>query len=160
MATMWKPKSLGKVIAEREFVLKRKGRRVGKIRVRFGAPVRNPRSATHDPWWCPVEMTGRDLTCVAGIDSLQALVLALHFAVEHLPIHARMADTQVEWLDQKEKLIFARAFVSSGLEGALLNLLLGTFRAVALLSDRPASIRREGARVQRSLRVIAKELGL
>jgi hypothetical protein len=64
---MWKPKTLGKVIAERDFVLKRKGRRVGKIRVSFGSPVRGPRRSPRDPWWCPVQMTGHGLThpCVA-----------------------------------------------------------------------------------------------
>ena len=139
---MWKPETLGEVVAGREFALKRKGRRVGKVRVRFGRPVRAPRRGARDPWWCPVEMTGRGLTCIAGEDSLQALVLALHFAAERLPIDAMEANGRVEWLGQKEKLIFARAFVASGLEGAILNLIVGMFRAVALLSDRPASIRR------------------
>ena len=157
---MWKPKTLGNVIAERDFVLKRKGRRVGKIRVRFGSPVRGPRPSPRDPWWCPVQMTGRGLTCIAGEDSLQALVLALHFAAERSPIDAMEAGTRVEWLGQKEKLIFARAFVASGLEGAILILIGGIFRAVALLSDRPASVRREAARLRRSLRAIAGEVGL
>ena len=157
---MWKPKTLGEVVAERDFVLKRKGRRSAKVRVRFGKPVRARHPHPRDPWWCPIEMTGRGLTCVAGIDSLQALVLALHFAAERLPIQAAQADGKLEWLEQKEKLIFARAFVTSGLEGAIAHLLGGIYRAVALLSDRPASVRREGTRLKRSLRAVAKEVGL
>lgn len=104
-------------------------------------------------------MTGRGLTCVAGEDSLQSLVLALHFAAERLPIDASERNGRVEWLGQTEKLIFARAFVTAGLEGAILSLIGGIFRSVAL-SDRPAAVRREGERVKQSLRALAKEVGL
>ncbi len=52
---MWKPNTLGEVVAERDLVLKRKGRRSAKVRVRFGRPVRAPRPHPCDPWWCPIE---------------------------------------------------------------------------------------------------------
>lgn len=157
---MWKPKKLGEVVAEREFVLRREGRRVRKVRVRFGRPVRMARPDPGDPWWCPVEMTGARPSVRSWRGLAAGTCSCPAFRGGAPPLDAAEANGKLEWLDRKEKLIFARAFVATDLEGALLNLLGGIFRAVALLSDRPASVRRAGARLERSLRALAKEVGL
>lgn len=136
--SVWRPTRLGRVIAARELRLLRPRRRASSVAVRFGQPVRSPRPRRGDPWWCPVEVTGlgkRRLTPIAGEDSLQALVLALEFVTNVLPIEARRAGGHLEWLGERERLVFANT-LSLGLAGrALQQLVEGLMAAVDALED-------------------------
>jgi hypothetical protein len=135
---MWRPRRLGKAVAERRFRLVGPRRRAAIVTVRFGRPVRSPRPERGDPWWCPVEIEGLGKTRVnpiAGEDSLQALVLALEFVTQLLPLEAARAGTQIEWLGERERLVFANT-LSSGLAArALQNLVDGLAAVVNLLED-------------------------
>lgn len=96
---LWKPKSIGDVIAEREVTLTRPSGRKARLRVRFGRPVRRDKASADDPWWCPVEVNGAGLDSfrpVAGSDSLQALVLALELVAEVLPHEIQRAGLKIE----------------------------------------------------------------
>lgn len=110
---MWRPRRLGRVIAERKLRLVRPRRPHGVVIVRFGQPVRTPSPRPGDPWWCPVEITGlgkRSLRPIAGEDSLQALVLAFEFVTNILPVEAERAYGRLDWLGERERLVFANAF--------------------------------------------------
>ena len=135
---MWRPRRLGKAIAERRLRLVRPRRRAAIVTVRFGRPVRSPRPERGDPWWCPVEIEGlgkRRLNPIAGEDSLQALVLALEFVTQLLPLEAERAGAQIEWLGERERLVFANT-LSSGLAArALQNMVDGLAAVVNLLED-------------------------
>ena len=135
---MWRPHRLGKAVAERRLRLVRPRRRAAIVTVRFGRPVRSPRPERGDPWWCPVEIEGlgkRRLNPIAGEDSLQALVLALEFVTQLLPLEAERAGAQIEWLGERERLVFAST-LSSGLAArALQNMVDGLAAVVNLLED-------------------------
>jgi hypothetical protein len=135
---MWRPWGLGKAVAERRLRLVGPRRRAAIVTVRFGRPVRAPRPERGDPWWCPVEIEGlgkRRFNPIAGEDSLQALVLALEFVTQVLPLEAERAGAQVEWLGERERLVFANT-LSSGLAArALQNMVDGLAAAVNLLED-------------------------
>lgn len=156
---MWKPRKVGTIVADRTFTVRRKKGRSGTLRLQIGLPVRAPNAEPADPWWCPVKI-GRKTTYVGGVDTLQALVLGLHRAATLLPLLANAQGGDVEWLDQKEKLIFARSFLHKGLENALHSVLDGLVRGVELLSDRPRSVQQQGRKATRALRAIAREVGL
>jgi hypothetical protein len=130
---MWKPESVGDVIAQREFVLTSRSGRKARIRVRFGKPVLGKGASRRDPWWCPVEVRGAGLDSfrpVAGIDSLQALILALELASRVLPDEVERAGFRIEWLGDSERLVLARHALSREVESAMLSLLV-TLRDVA-----------------------------
>ena len=134
---MWQPKSLGNVIAERVCDLTRNNRRVGRVRVSFGIPVRSPTPADGDPWWCPLRIKGpgRDVTRpIAGIDSLQALMLALEFASQILPHEAKRMGGELVWLGERERIMFARHGLSRAAEEAI-TVLLGRLKSVAEVLD-------------------------
>lgn len=109
---MWRPDSLGVVIAERALVAKRPDGTKADVGLRIGAPVRGPKVSRQDPWWCPVQFVGLGhdaLKPIAGEDSMQALVLALRYA-EDLATHmAKKQGLEVRWLDAEERIVFAES---------------------------------------------------
>jgi hypothetical protein len=131
---MWKPKVLGDVIAERQFTFRAGKGKAKKARIRFGRPVRGPEK--RDPYWCPIQITGFGLPGVfpvAGVDSLQALILALGHATNLLPAQAYKAGGKVEFLGDWEPIIFAEASMSQAMEHAVTSLALGLRRAMFVL---------------------------
>jgi hypothetical protein len=135
---MWRPRKLGVVIAERRLQFARRRKRSRVVSVRFGQPVRSQRPQRGDPWWCPVEITGLgkwSVRPIAGEDSLQALVLALEFVTRVLPLEAERAGGHLEWLGERERLVFANT-LSAGLSNAALqNLVEGLASAVDVLEN-------------------------
>jgi hypothetical protein len=142
---LWKPDSVGAIIAERAFVVTRGSRKAGRVRVRFGQPVQGQGGKARDPWWCPVEVHGSGLDSfhpIAGIDSLQSLILALEFVTRVLPNAAERRGLRIEWLGDTERIVLARHALSREIEGALLTLFV-TLRdtAAILASDQSAELR-------------------
>ena len=136
--TMWRPRALGRVIAERTLKLERPRRRSTVVQVKFGCPVRAPRPERGDPWWCPVQISGlgqRRLEKVPGEDSLQALILALEFACRILPVEAERAGAHLQWLGERENLVFANTFMSGMLARNLENCITGLADAVDVLEN-------------------------
>ena len=135
---VWRPRRLGRVIAERKLRFERSRQSARTVCVRFGQPVRSQEPQRNDPWWCPVEVIGlgkRSLRPIAGEDSLQALVLALEFVTNVLPIEAQRVGGHLEWLGERERLVFANT-LSVGLAGrALQNLVEGLITAVGVLEN-------------------------
>jgi hypothetical protein len=132
---MWKPEAVGDVIAEREFTARKSSGRKASIRVRFGRPVKEQGGAERDPWWCPVEVKGAGLDSfrpVAGLDSLQALILALELVTQVLPQEAARIGMRIEWLGHSERLVLARHSLSREMDSALLTL-FGTVRDVSAI---------------------------
>src|SRR5438445_4482407 len=79
------------------------------ISVQFGRPVRNPKAKENDPWCCPLRIEGAmpDYEgCVYGIDSLQALTIALEFVDKILPSIGHGKGGKVIYLDPQAPLIF------------------------------------------------------
>lgn len=156
---IWQPKSIGDVIAERQFVLTRPSGRKTRIRVRFGKPIRGKGASRSGPWWCPVEVKGAGLDSfrpVAGIDSLQALILALELASNVLPDEVERAGFRIEWLGDSERLVLARHALSRGVESAMLSLFV-TLRDVAVALS---SSEKEEHRVTEALRRIVNSAHL
>ena len=136
--TVWRPRALGKVIAERRLRLERPRRRATVVRVRFGSPVRAPRPKGGDPWWCPVQISGlgkRRLDKVPGEDSLQALILALEFTRRTLPAEADRVGAHLQWLGERENLVFSNTLMSGMLERNLENCIIGLADAVGVLEN-------------------------
>jgi hypothetical protein len=145
---VWRPRTLGSVIADRTVKLARPGRRPTAVRVRFGRPVRAPRPERGDPWWCPVDISGlgtRRLERVAGVDSLQALTLAMELMTRILPIEAERAGGHLEWLGERERLIFGHTIASDLLAQGLQNFITGLAEAIDALENAGTS------RVDRSI---------
>jgi hypothetical protein len=67
---------------------------------------------------------------VAGIDSLQALILALELASTVLPDEVERSGFRIEWLGDSERLVLARHALSRGVENSMLTL-FGILRDVA-----------------------------
>ena len=106
------------------------------VRVQFGRPVRAPRPERGDPWWCPVHISGlgrRQLEKVPGEDSLQALVLALEYVSRVLPVEADHGGARLQWLGERESLVFANTFTSALLARSLQNCITGLADASDLL---------------------------
>jgi hypothetical protein len=138
---VWRPRALGIVIAERTLKLDRPGRRATGVRVKFGRPVRAPRPERGEPWWCPVDISGlgkRRLERVPGEDSLQALTLAMELVTRVLPVEADRAGGRLEWLGERESLVFANTFASAILARGLQNCITGLAEAVDAL-EKPAT---------------------
>jgi hypothetical protein len=145
---MWRPRKLGTVIAERRLTFARRRKPARTVSVRFGRPVRSPQPRRGDPWWCPVEITGlgkSDLRSIAGEDSLQSLVLALEFATRVVPFEAERAGGHLEWLGERERLVFAGTLLAGMTNVALQNLVDGLGKAVDVFENgdgrRPAVAR-------------------
>jgi uncharacterized protein DUF6968 len=143
---VWRPRRLGRVIAERKLRFVRWRRPTGIVSVRFGQPVRSPRAQSGDPWWCPVQVTGlakRSVRPIAGEDSVQALVLTLEFVTNVLPVEAERAHGRLEWLGERERLVFANTLSLGLASRALQNLVEGLAHAVEVLESgdgrRPAA---------------------
>lgn len=133
---MWRPRALGIVVAERTLRVDRPGRRATVVRVTFGRPVRAPRPERGDPWWCPVQISGlgrRRLERVPGEDSLQALTLALEFVARVLPGEADRAGVRLQWLGERESLVFANTLASALLARGLQNCITGLADAAGVL---------------------------
>jgi hypothetical protein len=149
---MWKPESVGEVIAEREFALTSPSGRNARIRIRFGKPVRGKGTSRRDPWWCPVEVRGAGLDSfhpVAGIDSLQALILALEFVSRVLPDKVEGEGLRMEWLGDTERLVLARHALSRGVEDAMLSLFVTLRDVAATLSSNEKDERRATVALRR-----------
>jgi uncharacterized protein DUF6968 len=134
---MWKPTKIGQVIAQRRFRCDGPGGRRTVV-VRFGRPVRAPRAVARDPWWCPVEVDGLGASAVravAGEDSLQALILALEFATNELPLQAGDAGGRLEWLGERERLVFADTRARGLLGRGLQNMAEGLIEALGVLES-------------------------
>jgi hypothetical protein len=150
------------VIAERTLRLARTGRRATTVRVRFGKPVRCRRPVHRDPWWCPVEIRGLGdpaLRAIAGVDSLQALVLALEFVSRVLPSEARRAGGHIEWLGEGERPIFAHTDALAAASFAQQNLIEGLALAVSLLESESSPGPLATARLAGSLRALVASGG-
>lgn len=159
---MWRPRRLGRVIAERKLQLVRSRRRAGIISVRFGQPVRARRPRRGDPWWCPVEVTGlskRSLRPIAGEDSLQALVLALEFVTNVLPVEAERAHGRIEWLGERERLVFANTLLVGLASKTSQNLVEGLASAVAILENGAGRRAARGRQLARRLRALIESGG-
>jgi hypothetical protein len=136
---MWRPESLGDVIAERVCDLRRGGRKVGRVTISFGRPVRGPQAQPRDPWWCPVRISGTGIDLfrpIAGQDSLQALILGLEFAADILPHEAKSLGARLGWLGQPEREILERQADRSDPDNAFTALFARVSR------DRPRPILR------------------
>jgi hypothetical protein len=142
---MWKPEAIGDVIAERAFTARRPSGRKSITKVRFGRPIRGVGVSARDPWWCPVEVRGAGLDSfrpVAGIDSLQSLILALELVTRVLPTEAARAGLRIEWLGDAERLVLARHVLSREAESSLLCLFGALREASSILALDHAQERR------------------
>jgi hypothetical protein len=105
---MWKPDSIGTIIAERILEFKDShGQK--KVYLRFGQPVRSPKPEQGDPWYCPIVIEGLGNTkfrLSAGEDALQSLLLALQFAKNILPEYAKKEGGHIYWLSKEMDSIF------------------------------------------------------
>jgi hypothetical protein len=123
--------------------------------VKFGLPLRGPRSQRRDPWWCPVEISGlgaRRLETVPGEDSLQALTLAMEYVTRVLPAEAERSGGRLDWLNERERLVFANTLAAGLLERSLQNCITGLADAVAALEEPgPTAAGRTVARRLRAL---------
>ena len=70
-----------------------------------------------------------------GEDSLQALTRALEFTSRVLPDEAERAGGDLQWLGERENLVFANTFMSRGLERNLENCITGLTDAVGVLEN-------------------------
>jgi len=159
---MWRPTRIGDVIAERKFEFTSKAAAQCSVRVRFGRPVQG-RKAVDEPWWCPVQVRGAGLDlfeAIPGVDSLQALILALETANELLLSQAARARGTVSWLGAPERLVLARQSLSKGSETALV-VLLGYLRATCRILDSGSpSSAAAATRAIRALEAIGKQAGI
>lgn len=154
---MWQPRRLGDVIAERRLRLVRRRKPVRTVLVRFGRPLRSPRPERGDPWWCPVEISGfgkRTLRSIAGEDSVQALVLAFQFVTIVLPAEAARAGGRIEWLDERESLVFANTLLLNMASEALENLADGLSEAVRVLESGGGRRTADARKLARQLRAL------
>lgn len=150
---MWKPESVGDVIAERNFVLTKSSGRRARLRVRFGRPVKGKGTFQRDPWWCPIEVKGAGLDSfrsVAGIDSLQALILALELVTRVLPTEAERAGFRIEWLGDSERIVLAKHTLSREVESSLWSMFC-TMKDVASILASDEAAERQATRALRAI---------
>jgi hypothetical protein len=91
--------ALGQVIAERELSCEKPGEPARTIRVQVGAPVSDPKYP--DNALCPVVLLGFDSEekwVLGGVDSVQALVLALQALPSCLSVCAKQYGGSLTWL--------------------------------------------------------------
>jgi hypothetical protein len=77
----------------------------------------------------------RPLEKVPGEDSLQALTLALEFVSRVLPLEAERAGARLQWLGDRESLIFANTFTAGLLSRLHQNCIMGLADAVDVLEN-------------------------
>jgi hypothetical protein len=96
---------------------------------------------------------------VAGLDSLQSLILALELATTMVPVEGARLGAEVQWLEDDERLIFARHTIALGADNALTALLGRLKQASAILdAGTPASTKARRRAVQ-ALHVIGASAG-
>jgi uncharacterized protein DUF6968 len=159
---VWRPRRLGRIIAERKLRFIRSRRPARVVFVRFGQPVRGRWPRRGDPWWCPVEVTGlgkRSLRPIAGEDSLQALILALEFVTNVLPVEAERAHGHLEWLGERERLVFANTLLAGLASRASQNLVEGLASAVDILENGAGRSTAAGRQLTRRLRALIESGG-
>jgi hypothetical protein len=150
---VWRPHKLGNPFAERKLRLLRDRRSRAEV-IRFGLPVRSPRPQRGDPWWCPVQVTGlgkRRFSPIPGEDSLQALVLAFEWVTNVLPLEAELAGGHLDWLGERERLVFANTVSAGPASRALQNLAEGVAAAVAVLES-------DGTRLPKAAKMLLPRL--
>ena len=159
---MWRPRRLGNVIAERRLRFAGPRKRARVVFVRFGQPVRSSYPERGDPWWCPVEVRGlgqRSLRSIAGEDSVQAIVLAFEFVTHVLPLEAERAAGHIEWLGERERLVFANTLSIGLANRALQNLVEGLTSAIGVLENDSARHRGATKKIVNELRALVASRG-
>jgi hypothetical protein len=96
----------------------------------------------------------RTLRSIAGEDSLQALVLAFQSVTLVLPAEAKRAGGRIEWLGERESLVFANTLLLNMASEALENLVGGLANAVGVLENGGARRLAEARTVARQLRAL------
>ncbi len=155
LLAMWKPDDVGEIIASRQITFTRANRKHA-VEIAIGRPVKGPER--RDPWWCPVRVSAPlgAFEAIGGVDSLQAMMLALEFLQTMLPTLARRKRGTVRWLAEHEQLIFADTIWKTMAWEAVENALDGLRRAIgyverqhnapkALLNDLRRIVARSGA---------------
>jgi len=97
------PRHYTKTVAERSFTGRDAGEEFG-VRVEFGEPIQDVAVVSGMDWRCPMRLTvGPQVTVcsVIGIDSLQALQLAIDLARVELEILATRPGTVLLYLDER-----------------------------------------------------------
>jgi hypothetical protein len=95
-------KGFRRIIASREFV-RRVGRRSNPVRVEIGSPVHLPADAKGDlsDWWaCPLRIRGVGKPIelyVGGVDSFQAVELAMRLAAQRILNTSAFQDGELYW---------------------------------------------------------------
>jgi hypothetical protein len=159
---MWRPKAVGTPIAQRSFDLLRGRRRIGRATLRIGLPVREPNPTPDAPWFCPLAIDGGGLdefVAVGGVDSVQALVLALELASTRISEGAAGLKATAEWLEDSERLILARHTIALGADNALTALLGRLKQASAILDTGAPSSARARVRAMEALNLIGASVG-
>lgn len=106
---LWYPKNIGDIFVERKMQVKTKGRKSSPVLVQIGRPIREPSAKKNDPWACPFRIQGFQSdfeSRVWGIDSMQALVIALDFVDKVLPLMNAGKEGKVEFLGPGAPLIY------------------------------------------------------
>ncbi|HEU4342442.1 MAG TPA: hypothetical protein VFU31_12805 [Candidatus Binatia bacterium] len=104
-------------------------------------------------------MGKHSLRPIAGEDSLQALVLAFEFVTHVLPAEAERAGGRLEWLGERERLVFAN-ILSAGLARiALQNLIEGLASAIDVLENGSARRTRAAKKIVRQLKALVASGG-
>jgi len=96
------PRHYTRTVAERSFTGRDSSEEYG-VRVEFGEPVQDVAVANGMDWRCPMRLTvGSQVTVrsIIGIDSLQALQLAINLARVELEILATCPGTVLLYLDE------------------------------------------------------------
>jgi hypothetical protein len=78
---------------------------------------------------------------IPGEDSLQSLVLAFEFVTHILPLEADRAGGHLEWLGERERLVFANTLSVGLADRALQNLVDGLSTAIDVLENGSARSR-------------------
>jgi hypothetical protein len=122
---------VGEAVAERHLRFRARNGRKRKVLLKIGRPIKGPER--QDPWWCPIRIGSPidEFFALAGEDSLQSLVLALSFVEQTLPSLARRKRGQIEWLSERERLVFSGTDTIARQWHALKNLTDGLAQAVA-----------------------------
>jgi hypothetical protein len=96
------PSEFTKMVAERRFVC-RNPEGEHSLRVEFGEPTQDVAVVNGSDWRCPMRITlGPEsmVRSIVGIDSLQALQLAIDLARAEIEIIATRPDTVLLYLDE------------------------------------------------------------
>lgn len=107
---MWRPVDIGEVIAERALTFE-SGDQKRPVKLSIGRPVQEPDARPEDPWWCPVQINGlgpNRLHTTAGVDSLQALLLALTSLYRMLSYYAEEEGGKIYFLITDEHPLFSQ----------------------------------------------------